>query len=399
MKHIVIALTLSLVMTTSLCADWEFLGFPGEQVRTVAVHSEAPNVLLAAGEYTWRSTDYGATWEVTSYYPANQLYIDPVNPNHVYLAWGLGSYSDGLYRSMAAGEPDTWEVLYWLPFTSSVVVPEFWPDLILLGATNEYGTGGVHISFDNGASWGTMNGGLDNLDVLCLDVSHPTDPFHVLYAGTEGGIYVRDWDLYLWELTSFEMPSRCIDAYDPTAPDYAALGWGSYSDGVYFSVDQGYTWDVSHWYIFPTCVHVVPMHEDHVFAGDSSYGVMFTPDGGTNWLDLNNGLDNLVIRCFAQSPGDPSRLYAGTDEGLYVHEFPPPSCGDANGDGAVTSGDGYLVLNYFGSGPDPIYCWAANVDGTWDLTPSDGFYLLNYLGGGLTLDCKYCDFPGISKTR
>jgi PKD repeat protein len=66
-------------------------------------------------------------------------------------------------------------------------------------------------------------------------------------------------------------------------------------------------------------------------------------------------------------------------------------CGDANGDMAVTTGDGYYVLNYFGSGPAPASCWAANVNGDGNLTTGDGFHILNYFGSGPGFDCQPCD--------
>jgi hypothetical protein len=66
-------------------------------------------------------------------------------------------------------------------------------------------------------------------------------------------------------------------------------------------------------------------------------------------------------------------------------------CGDANGDGSVTPGDGYLILNYPGAGPEPQSCFAANVNGDSGITPGDGFYLLNYLGTGPELGCSPCE--------
>jgi hypothetical protein len=72
------------------------------------------------------------------------------------------------------------------------------------------------------------------------------------------------------------------------------------------------------------------------------------------------------------------------------------TCGDVNGDEEVTPGDGYLILNYFGAGPQPETCWGANVNGDDALTPSDGYVLLNYLGSGDPLNCAPCEFrtPG-----
>jgi hypothetical protein len=67
-------------------------------------------------------------------------------------------------------------------------------------------------------------------------------------------------------------------------------------------------------------------------------------------------------------------------------------CGDANGDGNVTTGDGYFILNYFGGGPQPVCCWSANVNGDPILTTGDGYHLLNYFGSGPALNCAPCTF-------
>jgi PKD repeat protein len=74
-------------------------------------------------------------------------------------------------------------------------------------------------------------------------------------------------------------------------------------------------------------------------------------------------------------------------------------CGDVNGDGSITSGDGFLVLNYFGAGPQPVSCWAANVNGDGELTTGDGFHLLNYFGAGPSLNCAPCSFSVSSEDK
>jgi hypothetical protein len=67
-------------------------------------------------------------------------------------------------------------------------------------------------------------------------------------------------------------------------------------------------------------------------------------------------------------------------------------CGDAKGDGMLTPGDAYMILNYLGTGPQPVSCWAANVNGDGSLTPGDGYHFLNFLGSGPPLNCAPCDF-------
>jgi hypothetical protein len=64
-------------------------------------------------------------------------------------------------------------------------------------------------------------------------------------------------------------------------------------------------------------------------------------------------------------------------------------CGDSNGDLIVTSSDGYVILNYLGSGPHPVSEWSSDTDGSGDIHPSDGYRILNYLGVGPVLECPY----------
>jgi hypothetical protein len=70
----------------------------------------------------------------------------------------------------------------------------------------------------------------------------------------------------------------------------------------------------------------------------------------------------------------------------------PGICGDTNGDSYITPSDGFLVLNFFGSGTPPMSCWAGNVNGDDSLTTADGYYLLNFFGAGPNLDCAPCEF-------
>jgi hypothetical protein len=81
-----------------------------------------------------------------------------------------------------------------------------------------------------------------------------------------------------------------------------------------------------------------------------------------------------------------------TDSLYRIALSPEYICGDSNGDEEITPGDGYVILNYFGSGQAPVSCWAVNVNGDDGFTPSDGYTLLNYMGAGPALDCQPCEF-------
>jgi hypothetical protein len=107
---------------------------------------------------------------------------------------------------------------------------------------------------------------------------------------------------------------------------------------------------------------------------DVGYQAVATADGG------------YAIAGYSNSFGNDDQYYIVRLEGA---GYP---CGDGNGSGSVTSGDGYAILNYFGAGPQPVSCETANVNGDATLTTADGYHLLNYLGSGPALDCQACEF-------
>jgi hypothetical protein len=82
------------------------------------------------------------------------------------------------------------------------------------------------------------------------------------------------------------------------------------------------------------------------------------------------------------------------DWALWAHVSPGPFlCGDGNGDEAVTTGDGYYILNYFGSGSPPADTRAADANGDCILTTGDGYHVLNHFGSTADLQCDLC-WPG-----
>jgi hypothetical protein len=111
-----------------------------------------------------------------------------------------------------------------------------------------------------------------------------------------------------------------------------------------------------------------------VYGGSGSewgYSIQLTEDGG-----------------FAIA----GEMSTGYTDFYLVRLGPEYECGDGNGDGGVTTADGYGILNYFGSAGQPVSCWVANVNGDNNLTTADGFYLLNYFGSGSGLSCAPCEF-------
>jgi hypothetical protein len=117
------------------------------------------------------------------------------------------------------------------------------------------------------------------------------------------------------------------------------------------------------------------------YGGMSSYN---DEDGGLQAIETADG--GYAIAGYSNAFGNDYQYYIVKLEGAGY------ACGDANGEGSVTTGDGYAILNYFGSGPQPVECETANVNGDGILTTGDGYHLLNYFGSGPALNCAECEF-------
>jgi hypothetical protein len=126
---------------------------------------------------------------------------------------------------------------------------------------------------------------------------------------------------------------------------------------------------------------------------DTFYNIYLDP----LFVDFNGGDYHLTEESPCIDAGDPAFALDpdGTITDMGAFYYDQTVCGDANGDGGMTSGDGYQILNHFG---DPVQfpissCWAANVNGDGALTTADGYHALNYLGDPISfpLDCQPCE--------
>ena len=98
--------------------------------------------------------------------------------------------------------------------------------------------------------------------------------------------------------------------------------------------------------------------------------VTLYPDGGSNVAISPDGKSAYI-----------SAYVSGNNVLLKVIRIPVAPRGDANGDGLVTVGDVFYLINYlFAGGPAPIGSGDANGDSS--VTVSDVFYLINYLFAG-----------------
>lgn len=328
MKKIILLLSISLGQLYCYSQQWTFLGFPDQRINAVAVNPQDPNIVFCAGEGIYKSNDGGLNWDTVSIYTGfNSFTFYPYHPDTMYATLGMGSLSDGIYKSVDEG--NTWDVLELMPGSTSLVISDDPSGTMLAGTL---GTG-VMLSADHGNTWTEFNDSIDNLDVLCIVAAYPVcipeDPITIYVAGTEGGIFYYPDHYFLpsadeyWHNANLATNSIIPAISTAQAGNYlwAVEGEGSWSDGMYNSVNFGDSWIVSEYWPFMTDILINQIDPNTVYAADSGNGVKRTINNGLIWETINEQLGDSVVFCLAQSPMDTIHLYAGTEHGLYVYDF------------------------------------------------------------------------------
>ncbi|MDX1349492.1 MAG: GEVED domain-containing protein [Putridiphycobacter sp.] len=207
----------------------------------------------------WRDLGPYTIDSITGHYSAGlgrveDFYVNPNNTQTIY----LGSRSGGFWRSTDGGA--TWNVTTDFLFAAGVdaiAVSPTNPDSILINVKNSRNgsTHGIYRSTDGGITWTITNfnpttlgwGGLGNNDKIYKIAYHPTIPDRI-YIGTSKGIFKSDDNLQTWTQSIPNGDIIDID-FHPTNSNiiyiYDTYYWGSNQDVVMRSSDGGLTYQQS----------------------------------------------------------------------------------------------------------------------------------------------------------
>ncbi len=299
---------------------WTLIGLDGLNVQAIDVHPEHPDTILASANTTiYRTTNGGSTWQtVQSGIPAREILFHPAYPDTAFAVMGIGSYSDGIYRSLNAGE--SFDILNFFSWATSIEIPICPQGHMLAGLDS---SGGVWKSTDEGQTWFPYSDSLGDMNVISVFRIEPFAGTHSPLAGTRTGIYYWGPGNHWVKSNSVNLPCVSMTGDLIGNPIYAALDGGSWSDGVYKSTEGGINWNVSWFWVYITTVLASPLNSQVVFAADSGFGVIMTTNGGDDWVEINENLGDLRVNDLAMSRSDTSHLYATTCTGVYCYNFAP----------------------------------------------------------------------------
>lgn len=327
-----------------------------------------PDTMYALGGEVglFRSRDAGETWQFIYAEAAGHPHftLDPHNPAWLYSARG------SLYRSQDEG--DSWNLLLntWpdgqaLGVTRVFVSPVTPGKLFFSASVQTYTSDptalGLITSDDYGASWQII-ADLDGIPVTDLDF-HPTDPQQLALVTNDGQIFqsidggdhwglitgtpsISDLELItynpfnpgevwigadyreglreVWKGTAFSnwqnmnpIAEPAVSSIEFTSADtvYMAEIWGN----GYKSENGGLNWQPFGAATMCCRIAFHPSYTQTIYAGDTTYGVQKSTDGGQTWQIKNQGFTAMYAGEIEASPSIPQRVFAtfGSWKGIF----------------------------------------------------------------------------------
>jgi photosystem II stability/assembly factor-like uncharacterized protein len=274
------------------------------------------------------SNDVGINWGPRAQIPATQFYeigLDASNP----LAFYGGTQDNGTNRTQDGGL-DNWEHIY--GGDGFYVIVDFTnPNIIY--AESQFGNLGK--STDGGNDFDPATNGINSSEPTNWSTPVFMDPNNnnILYYGTNFLYRTTDatnnWTKISPQLTDYNggrLGTITTIAVAPTNSNVIYIGTDD--SHVWVSPDNGTTWNEisdglpQRWV---TRVAVDPTNEDIIYVTfnglkwiDPQPHVFRSTDQGVSWTDISSNLPDAPVNAFAVDPVEPVRLYLGSDVGMYV---------------------------------------------------------------------------------
>jgi photosystem II stability/assembly factor-like uncharacterized protein len=215
---------LGVYKSTNGGASWTTVnnGFENLAVSLLAIESETPSTLYAAGEKMYKSSNGGLSWKTIMIgLPDDPRFwiiamaVDPMTPSTLYVT----SKFYGVYKSTDGGENwycvnDDLESAFFLS------IDRYLPTTIY-AATDGYG---IYKSTDGGIYWRAVNNGLPKDLYMRSVLVDPTNP-SIIYAGTNmEGVFMSTDGGMNWAWIGLPGSEVNVLVIDPSIPNLLYAG-------------------------------------------------------------------------------------------------------------------------------------------------------------------------------
>ncbi len=253
-----------------------------------------PGTLFAGGDHhgLWRSTDLGENWEIVFPGPADWSIYDiaPQSDLHYTGQVMYAATGSGVFRSQDGGDS-------WAPAglsgtqISSVAFDPSNPDNAWAGTASS----GVHYTTDAGATWTPGSGFPFALYPSIELMENGSGDLRVLVSFQQNGEGVYYSDDGGASYTTVAVPgSYHPDLSARYGPGLAPMGYLATDNGIYRSDDLGENWSPCPgssglmW-------EVQGEYDSNVFAGTNGSGIRRSPDTGSTWESLSEGIEDKIV--------------------------------------------------------------------------------------------------------
>jgi len=306
-----ILLVLMMISSLGLAQSWESIGPESGRIVQVAADPNRPDTIFAVHEgfsepshFLIRSLDGGERWDTLGEY--NGFALHPSSPETLLATLGIGSFSDGIYKSEDLGESFDPSPFYTFYLASGA---NYNPD----NPRNIFCWGqGLIYTTDGGGTWGRPS--FPTIPMMYYGAF--ADPFaqNHYWGWTDSGLLIHSPDRgETWPaMHTFHEGSAPIDvAVSAIDTSYVYMAnW----DGISRSLDYGETWEHIHMPSQPSnCIWVSELNPDEIIFG-GAYGVYKSADGGESWELVGDSVEYEVIDIdiIPLGGGGGYRIYIGT---------------------------------------------------------------------------------------
>ncbi len=186
-------------------------------------------------------------------------------------------------------------------------------NLIVAGIANGLSTGATFTSWNNGVSWAAPATPYYGF-LFCLALNG-TD----ILAGTWYGVIKSSDNGSTWTTLANGLPSNAGVAGLAISGTKIFAGVSSSSadnTGVFLSTNGGSSWLERNNGLNSLVVNTIAARDSSIFAATDTAGVFLSSNSGSNWTSINAGLTNKFVNTFKVRG---SHILAGTQDGIFLY--------------------------------------------------------------------------------
>jgi photosystem II stability/assembly factor-like uncharacterized protein len=287
--------------------EWETIENDAGYPLSITFDDEDNFIAVFKDYYSYKSTDNGITWELMSeddlYGFKGEFFRD--SKGNLYAA----CFIDGLKRYDP--EDNKWEE-FGNPFSRLTVLSVETDDEIIIAGTDK---DGVHISSDGGSTWKSSDTRFEPYigRIYCA----PSGRYYVsaYYTGiTNSNCYFSDNKGHSWKAIEF--------FEDNSVSDFLELNSGriliSSANGLFMSDDNENWQEITEGLEDMMISCFAEETENYLFAGTSNNGLLRSSDKGITWKSMNTAaIDSMHIRSIA-ADGKGNIIAGPLNGGVYI---------------------------------------------------------------------------------